>query len=103
MNQFHNVLGNYWHAVATSDSVGSEISSIRLLQNDYVLWRSSDGRIVAALDRCTHRQAPLSKGTLEDGCLRCPYHGWLFTHSAKSEFEVSSCRGKVWACLALCK
>ena len=49
-----NVLGNYWHAVATSDSVGSEISSIRLLQNDYVLWRSSDGRIVAALDRCTH-------------------------------------------------
>ena len=51
---------------------------MRLLQNDYVLWRSPDGQIVAALDSCTHRQAPLSKGTLEDGCLRCPYHGWLF-------------------------
>ena len=73
-----DVLGNYWHAVATSDSVDSKIFSVRLLQNDYVLWRTPDGQVVAALDICTHRQAPLSKGTLEDGCLRCPYHGWLF-------------------------
>ena len=73
-----DVLGNYWHAVATSDSVDSEIFSVRLLENDYVLWRTPDGQIVAASDSCTHRQAPLSKGTLEDGCLRCPYHGWLF-------------------------
>ena len=73
-----DVLGNYWHAVATSDSVDSKIFSVRLLQNDYVLWRTPDGQVVAASDICTHRQAPLSKGTLEDGCLRCPYHGWLF-------------------------
>ena len=78
MNEFPDVLGNFWHAVATSDSVESEIFSVRLLHNDYVLWRTPDGQIVAALDSCTHRQAPLSKGTLEDGCLRCPYHGWLF-------------------------
>ena len=78
MNEFPDVLGNFWHAVATSDSVESEIFSVRLLHNDYVLWRTPDGQIVAALDSCTHRQAPLSKGTLEDNCLRCPYHGWLF-------------------------
>ena len=78
MSESFDVLGNYWHAVATSDSVESEIFSVRLLHNDYVLWRTPDGQIVAALDSCTHRQAPLSKGTLEDGCLRCPYHGWLF-------------------------
>ena len=78
MSEPFEVLGNFWHAVATSDSVESEIFSVRLLHNDYVLWRTPDGQIVAALDSCTHRQAPLSKGTLEDGCLRCPYHGWLF-------------------------
>ncbi|MBU39791.1 MAG: aromatic ring-hydroxylating dioxygenase subunit alpha [Acidimicrobiales bacterium] len=78
MSESFAVLGNYWHAVATSDSLESGIFSVRLLQNDYVLWRSPDGQIVAALDSCTHRQAPLSKGNLEDGCLRCPYHGWLF-------------------------
>ena len=89
MNEFPDVLGNFWHAVATSDSVGSEISSIRLLQNDYVLWRSSDGRIVAALDRCTHRQAPLSKGTLEDGCLRCPYHCLLYTSPSPRDATLS--------------
>ena len=29
-------------------------------------------------DRCAHRHAPLSLGTIEDSCLRCQYHGLLF-------------------------
>ena len=78
MSDSFDVLGDYWHAVATSASLESGVFSVRLMQKDYVLWRSSDAQIVAALDSCTHRQAPLSKGTLENGCLRCPYHGWLF-------------------------
>lgn len=36
------------------------------------------GRKVVASDRCPHRGAPLSAGTIEDGCLVCPYHGWRF-------------------------
>ena len=78
MNDFPDVLGSYWHAVATSDALDSVAHSVRLLGVDYVLWRTPDEQVVAALDSCTHRQAPLSEGTLEDGCLRCPYHGWLF-------------------------
>jgi nitrite reductase/ring-hydroxylating ferredoxin subunit len=27
---------------------------------------------------CTHRGAPLDEGTLEDACVRCPWHGSLF-------------------------
>ena len=53
-----DVLGDYWHAVATSASLESGVFSVRLMQKDYVLWRSSDAQIVAALDSCTHRQAP---------------------------------------------
>ncbi|MCU1459925.1 MAG: Rieske (2Fe-2S) iron-sulfur domain protein, partial [Actinomycetia bacterium] len=37
-----------------------------------------DGRVVAARDRCPHRGYPLSAGTVEDGCLTCPYHGWRY-------------------------
>jgi len=32
----------------------------------------------AAPDRCPHREAPLSDGTIVDGDLVCPYHGWRF-------------------------
>ncbi len=44
----------------------------------YVLWRGPDGALIAAADRCTHREAKLSLGTVTDGCLQCPYHGWTF-------------------------
>lgn len=78
MSDSYQILQNYWHAVATSKSLESDILSVKLLEMDYVLWRTPDGSIGASLDICSHRQAPLSKGHLEEGCLRCPYHGWLF-------------------------
>jgi phenylpropionate dioxygenase-like ring-hydroxylating dioxygenase large terminal subunit len=44
-----------------------------------VLFRDSSGKAKALEDRCPHRNVPLSLGTLEAGCLTCPYHGWRFT------------------------
>jgi len=34
--------------------------------------------VLVALDRCPHRGAPLSAGTVVHDCLVCPYHGWAF-------------------------
>ncbi len=45
------------------------------------LFRDSDGRAVAVLDRCPHRNAPLSLGKVGDGQLQCAYHGWRFDGS----------------------
>jgi nitrite reductase/ring-hydroxylating ferredoxin subunit len=42
-----------------------------------VIYRA-DGRLVALADRCTHRGGPLHEGTLDDGCLTCPWHGSVF-------------------------
>ena len=39
---------------------------------------SDDGKPNVLRDRCMHRAAPLSKGRVEGGCVRCPYHGWLY-------------------------
>jgi len=36
------------------------------------------GEVFALSDRCAHRGGPLHEGTLEDGCVRCPWHGSLF-------------------------
>src|SRR5687768_12746675 len=72
------VLTRYWYVVARSVEVQGEPVAVRLLARDVVLWRAPDGHVVAAPDRCPHREAPLSEGSLIDGCLRCPYHGWTF-------------------------
>jgi phenylpropionate dioxygenase-like ring-hydroxylating dioxygenase large terminal subunit len=42
-----------------------------------VLFRSQ-GRAAALIDRCPHRNVPLSLGRLVEGRLECAYHGWQF-------------------------
>ena len=42
-----------------------------------VVTRLGD-EVLVAVDRCPHRGAPLSAGTVEHDCLVCPYHGWAF-------------------------
>lgn len=44
-----------------------------------VLFRDRDGRVGALLDRCPHRNVPLSLGKVtREGELECGYHGWCF-------------------------
>jgi phenylpropionate dioxygenase-like ring-hydroxylating dioxygenase large terminal subunit len=50
-----------------------------------VLFRDGDGRATALLDRCPHRNVPLSAGRLAGGLLECGYHGWRFD-------ETGTCR-----------
>jgi len=77
------VLRNCWYAVALCDEVESNPISVKLLNEDFVIWRELNGGLIAAPERCPHRQAPLSHGHLENGCLVCPYHGWTFSEFGK--------------------
>jgi len=76
-------LKSYWYVVALADDVDSNPISVKLLNEDFVIWRDSNGGLTAAEERCPHRQAPLSHGHLENDCLVCPYHGWTFSESGK--------------------
>jgi len=51
---------------------------IRLLGEDLVAFRDSEGRIGLVDQACPHRGAPLIFGRNEDCGLRCVYHGWKF-------------------------
>lgn len=81
-----------WHPVARSADVGGPLA-VRLLAEDLVLWRDPSGTVIAAPDRCTHREAPLSAGTVERGCLTCPYHGWTFGDNGRCVKVPSSTEG----------
>lgn len=67
-----------WHPVAFGHQVASSPIARRVLGTPIVAWRDPAGRVAAALDRCPHRWARLSAGTVIDGLLSCPYHGWRF-------------------------
>lgn len=71
-------LRRYWYVVAEAGDIETRPQAVRLLGDDVVIWRGPGGLLIAAPDRCPHREAPLSQGHVVDGCLECCYHGWTF-------------------------
>lgn len=71
----------YWYPVAYSGDLTDAPRAVRLLGDNYVVWRGKDGSLGCAVDECPHRAARLSQGWLEDGEIVCPYHGWAFNTS----------------------
>jgi phenylpropionate dioxygenase-like ring-hydroxylating dioxygenase large terminal subunit len=64
---------------AASDLVADDRpAQIRLLGEDLLLWRDSEGRVGLVDPICPHRGAPLLYGRIEQSGLRCVYHGWKF-------------------------
>ena len=114
----NDALRNAWHPVAEVHDVRPGPVSVRLLGDDLALWRTADDSIVAAPDRCPHREAPLSIGSVVDGALVCCYHGWSFGGGGRcvgipssgpdatippaahlAEIHVEERFGLVWICL----
>src|SRR6266704_3993066 len=50
----------------------------RLLGEDLVVFRDSQGRLGVLGEHCLHRGASLAFGRNEECGLRCLYHGWKF-------------------------
>jgi vanillate O-demethylase monooxygenase subunit len=48
-----------------------------------VLYRLTDGKVAALVDRCPHRFAPLSLGTREGDAIQCAYHGLTFNQEGQ--------------------
>jgi phthalate 4,5-dioxygenase len=74
------LMRRYWQpvAVATDLPEGSAPQPVRLLSEDLVLFRDEQGSPGLLGIHCAHRGTDLSYGRLEDGGLRCIYHGWLY-------------------------
>ena len=76
-------LKNFWYSVASELEIVSKPVGRTLLGVNIVVYRDPDGKVVAAPDRCPHREALLSKGSVKDGVLSCCYHGWEFGTEGK--------------------
>lgn len=77
-------LRNAWTVAAWARELEpGKLMARTLLDEPLVLYRDAAGAPRALADRCPHRFAPLSMGTLCDGgaSVRCPYHGLQFDGS----------------------
>ena len=112
------VLLDDWHPVAASHDVPAGAPfPVQLMGRELVLWRNGADRIAAWDDRCPHRGARLSIGSVVDGELACRYHGWRFDGSGRCTrmpaqpgfrppasihaqvFQSCERHGLIWVCL----
>jgi phenylpropionate dioxygenase-like ring-hydroxylating dioxygenase large terminal subunit len=72
-------LAGHWFIAATSRELGRRPLATSLFGQPIVLFRDDRGTAGALVDRCPHRNVPLSLGEVAaDGTLACAYHGWRF-------------------------
>ncbi len=43
---------------------------------DIAVFRTGDNELFALLDRCPHKQGPLSQGIIHGRSVTCPLHNW---------------------------
>ena len=79
------LLRRYWQPIALSDELKGKrpFRPVTVFGENLVLFRDEAGRLGLIARNCAHRGADLCYGRLEDGGLRCPFHGWLFDVNGK--------------------
>ena len=77
MGQFMRL---YWLPILPSAdlAIDGQPQRVRLLGEELLAFRDSEGRIGLVDHACPHRGAPLVFGRNEQCGLRCVYHGWKF-------------------------
>lgn len=74
------LMRRYWQPAALVDELNGNrpIKPVRLFGEDLVIFKDDKGRYGLIGRHCPHRGTDLAYGRLEDGGLRCAFHGWLF-------------------------
>jgi phenylpropionate dioxygenase-like ring-hydroxylating dioxygenase large terminal subunit len=75
----------YWQPAALVDELSGNrpVKPVRLFGEDLVIFKDDKGRYGLIGRRCPHRGTDLAYGRLENGGLRCAFHGWLFDVNGK--------------------
>jgi phenylpropionate dioxygenase-like ring-hydroxylating dioxygenase large terminal subunit len=110
-------LAMFWHPVCTReelDEANGGVLAVRLLGRELVVADVGSGELACLADRCLHRSTRLSVGTVDDGAIRCAYHGWRWDAGGRcveipsapdapiparaciESFEVTARHGLIW-------
>ena len=81
-----DLLREYWFPALPSREFPArdgDIKRMRLLGENLVMFRDSEGAVGALAEACPHRGASMYFGRNEECGIRCPYHGWKFDVTGK--------------------
>jgi phenylpropionate dioxygenase-like ring-hydroxylating dioxygenase large terminal subunit len=67
-----------WYVGCASTELRNSPVARTILDTPIVLFRGAHGKPAALLDRCAHRNIPLSQGRVVGDRLECRYHGWQY-------------------------
>ena len=75
----------YWHPVGVSERLnrGGPAIPVKIMGEELTLFRNDGGVAGLVSRRCAHRLTSLAYGRVEDGGIRCPFHGWLYDLTGK--------------------
>ena len=74
----------FWLAVHRSEDLpAGHAKPLRIMSEDYTLYRGESGKAQVFAYRCPHRGAQLHLGWVEGDAIRCLYHGWKFEPSGQ--------------------
>ncbi len=77
-------LRKFWQPVyRAKDLASGQAVPIRIMSEDFTLYRGDSGTAHVVSPRCAHRGTLLSLGWVEEDCIRCFYHGWKYEPSGQ--------------------
>lgn len=86
------MLINLWYVAEWSETLKDKPVKVKMLGQNFVLFRDAQGKANCLSDVCIHRGGSLSGGKCIDGNVACPYHGWQFDGDGKVQFIPSEGR-----------
>lgn len=86
MKKYHPNLKNFWYPVAFSSDLNDDtMLPIDCFEEPWVIFRGKDRKPGCVQNTCAHRACPLHLGSVNEGRIQCPYHGWEYSTDGKCE------------------
>jgi 5,5'-dehydrodivanillate O-demethylase len=74
----------FWQPIALArDLQPGRAVPVRVMSEDFTLYRGEGGTPHLVDFRCAHRGTQLSTGWVEGDCIRCFYHGWKYDETGQ--------------------
>ena len=77
------MLRRYWQPVQCTEFVTGKPQRLKILGENLVAFRDTDGRVGILERQCPHRLADMWFGRNENNGLTCAYHGWAYDPAGK--------------------
>ena len=79
------LLRRYWQPLCAVADLTEEKPKKRvtIMHEALVVFREPDGSYGCVAEQCAHRRCSLYYGFVEEGGIRCPYHGWKYARDGR--------------------